>query len=121
MLNVVIRIDDPYGLKSDAPPIKFGSYVEVEIAGKQLENVFKVPQALVNNGKLWLLDEEDKLIAHDVEVVREEGSFFYISSGVEANDRMVKDLPEYPQNGMQVKIEGAAQALLSYHNTNNNG
>ncbi|WP_371193889.1 efflux RND transporter periplasmic adaptor subunit [Glaciecola sp. SC05] len=115
MLHLVIRIDDPYSLNSDAPTLKFGSYVEVAIKGKQLSNVFKVPQSLVNNRKIWLLDSNEQLQSHPVEVVREEGSFFYISSGISADDRLVKDLPEYPQNGMQVKVKMPDQALISYH------
>lgn len=114
MLHLVIRVDDPYSLKSKAPVLKFGSYVEVTISGKQLINVFKVPQSLVNNRKLWLLDERDQLQSHDVEVIREEGSYFYISSGINADDRLVRELPEYPQNGMQVKITSPEQPLISY-------
>ncbi|MBT1450118.1 efflux RND transporter periplasmic adaptor subunit [Glaciecola sp. XM2] len=114
MLHLVIRIEDPYSLNSDAPPIKFGSYVEVSFKGQQLKGVFKVPQSLVNNRKIWLLDENDTLRSQSVEVIREEGSYFLISSGLGADDIMVKDLPEYPQNGMQVKVKTPEQALISY-------
>lgn len=115
MLHLVIRIDDPYSLNSNAPVLKFGSYVEVAITGKQLQSVFKVPQSLVNNRKIWLLDENDQLQSHNVNVIREEGSFFLISSGIKAEDKLVKDLPEYPQNGMQVKVKMPDQALISYN------
>ncbi|WP_395341944.1 efflux RND transporter periplasmic adaptor subunit [Ningiella sp. W23] len=115
MLHLVVRVEDPYSLNGNAPALKFGSYVEVSIAGKQLQNVFKVPQSLVNNRKLWVLNENDELESHQVEVIREEGSYFFISSGVNADDRMVKELPEYPQNGMQVKVKSPDQALISYN------
>ena len=113
MSHLVVRVDDPYSLNSDQPALKFGTYVEVTFQGKRLENVFKVPQSLVNKRKIWLVNNEDKLEAHDVEVIREEGSYFFISSGVEAEDRMVKTLPEYPQNGMEVKVMDAPLALVS--------
>nr|WP_136251989.1 efflux RND transporter periplasmic adaptor subunit [Ningiella ruwaisensis] len=115
MLHLVVRIEDPYSLESDAPALKFGSYVEVNVKGKQLQNVFKVPQSLVNNRKIWLLDEDDKLQSHPVEVIREEGSYFFISDGVSADDRLVRGLPEYPQNGMQVRVKNPDQALISYN------
>lgn len=111
MQHLVIRIEDPYGLKSDLPSIKFGTYVQVTFAGKALKNVFKLPQSLVNNRKVWLVDSEDKLESHDVEVIREEGTYFYISSGVSERDRLVKNLPEYPQNGMDVKVLEVPSAL----------
>lgn len=113
MQHLVVRVEDPYGLKSDLPSIKFGSYVKVNFAGKELQNVFKVPQSLVNNRKIWLVTEDDKLESHDVEVVREEGAYFYISSGIKERDRMAKSLPEYPQNGMEVKVLESPNALLS--------
>jgi RND family efflux transporter MFP subunit len=115
MLHLVIRVEDPYSLNSDAPVLKFGSYVEVNIKGKQLRKVFKVPQSLVNNRKMWLLDENDQLQSHKVNVLREEGSYFFISSDIDADARMVRELPEYPQNGMQVKVKAHQQALISYN------
>ncbi|MFC4698922.1 efflux RND transporter periplasmic adaptor subunit [Glaciecola siphonariae] len=115
MLHLVIQVNDPYSLDSDAPSLKFGSYVQVNLKGKQLRNVYKVPQSLVNNRKIWLLDDEDRLQSHSVEVIREEGSYFYISSGIQADSRLVKELPEYPQNGMQVKVKTPDQALISYY------
>ncbi|GLR72129.1 efflux RND transporter periplasmic adaptor subunit [Agaribacter marinus] len=118
MQHLVMRIDDPYSLESDLPKLQFGSYVEVTFQGRMLENVFEVPQSLVNNRKLWIVNEEDKLEAHDVNVLREEGSYFYISSGVTAEDRMAKNLPEYPQNGMEVRIQEPDQALITYNQTN---
>lgn len=110
MQHLVVRIEDPYGLKSTLPSIKFGTYVQVRFAGKTLQNVFKVPQSLVNKRRIWLVDGDNKLESHQVDVVREEGTFFYISSGVSERDRLVKNLPEYPQNGMEVKILSAPNA-----------
>lgn len=104
MQHLVVRIEDPYGLKSNLPSIKFGTFVEVKFAGKVLNNVFKVPQSLVNKRKVWLVNNDNLLESHDVDVVREEGTFFFISSGINELDRLVKNLPEYPQNGMEVKI-----------------
>lgn len=120
MQHLVVRIEDPYGLKSDLPSIKFGTYVQVTFAGKDLKHVFKVPQSLVNNRKVWLVDNEDKLESHDVEVIREEGTYFYISSGLSESDRLVKNLPEYPQNGMSVRVLEVPSALAFRLNAANN-
>ena len=104
MNHLVVRIDDPYSLNSTAPQLKFGTYVEVEFAGKLIPNVYKVPQNLVNKRKIWIIDSEQKLLSKDVEVVREEGTYFLISKGISEQDRVVMTLPEYPQNGMGVKL-----------------
>lgn len=106
MNHLVVRIDDPYSLNTDAPQLKFGTYVEVAFAGKLIENVYKVPQNLVNKRKVWVIDADQKLLSKNVEVVREEGTYFLISSGINEQDQVVMTLPEYPQNGMGVKLLG---------------
>jgi RND family efflux transporter MFP subunit len=118
MQHLVVRIEDPYGLQGDVPSLKFGTYVEVKFAGKTLQNVFKIPQSLVNKRKVWLVDSDNLLESHSVEVVREEGTYFFIDRGVSEGDRLVKNLPEYPQNGMAVKIIDAPNALVIGANEN---
>ncbi len=113
MSHLVIRVDDPYSLNSNLPRLKFGTYVEVSFEGIELKNVYKIPQTLVNNRKVWLLDENEQLQSHAVEVIREEGSYFYVSSGVNENDKLVMTLPEYPQNGMAAKVLDKATPLAS--------
>jgi multidrug efflux system membrane fusion protein len=72
-----------------------------------------------SNLVLMLVDNEDKLESHNVEVIREEGTYFYISSGVSERDRLVKNLPEYPQNGMDVKVLEAPSAAATQVTTAN--
>ena len=104
MSNLVVRIQDPYGLDSDLPVIKFGSYVEVNFAGQTLQKIYKLPQELVNNRSVWVVDSQDKLEAKQVQVIREEGEFFLVNQGLNNQDKLVVTLPEYPQKGMQVNI-----------------
>lgn len=113
MQHVVIRIEDPYGIENGLSSIKFGSYVKVNFAGKTLQNVYKVPQSLVNKRRIWLVDEDNRLSSHDVRVIREEGTYFYINTGLNPRDRLVKNLPEYPQNGMEVRIKEDPNAQLN--------
>lgn len=109
MSSLVVRIEDPYGLKTQQPAIKFGSYVQVNFAGAMLNNIYRLPQSLVNNQTVWIVNENQELEPRKVTVVREEGEYFYISSGLNADDKLVTTLPEYPQKGMQVKVAGVAE------------
>lgn len=104
MSHLVVRIDDPYSLNSQQPALKFGSYVEVTFSGAELTNVFEVPQDLVSNRTIWLVNEEQKLEPRKVRVLREEGEMFLIDQGINENDLLVMTPPEYPQTGMEVKI-----------------
>jgi RND family efflux transporter MFP subunit len=102
MVNMVIRIDDPYGLKSNLTPLPFGSYVEVQFNGRTVDNLFQVPQELVIDERVWVVDPEDKLIPKPVHVLREEQANFFIDSGIENGDELVLTVPEFPQIGMTV-------------------
>ncbi|MGS0498341.1 efflux RND transporter periplasmic adaptor subunit [Pseudoalteromonas sp. S1727] len=106
MSSLVVRIDDPYGLINKQHAIKYGTYVQVNFAGAMLENIYRLPQELVNNQTVWIVNAEQQLEPRKVKVIREEGEYFYISDGLEANDQLVLTLPEYPQKGMAVKVAG---------------
>ncbi|BED90703.1 membrane protein [Pseudoalteromonas sp. MM1] len=117
MSSLVVRIEDPYGLKTQQPAIKFGSYVQVNFAGAMLNNIYRLPQSLVNNQTVWIVNENQELEPRKVTVVREEGEYFYISSGLNADDKLVTTLPEYPQKGMQVKVAGMGEPSNANTNT----
>ncbi|GAA70945.1 MULTISPECIES: efflux RND transporter periplasmic adaptor subunit [unclassified Pseudoalteromonas] len=110
MSSLVVRIEDPYGLVNQQPAIKFGTYVQVNFAGTMLNNIYRLPQELVNNQTVWIVNDEQQLEPRKVKVIREEGEYFYISDGLEADDQLVVTLPEYPQKGMAVKIAGLTES-----------
>lgn len=104
MAQLVVRVEDPYGFKTGEPQLKFGSYAEVNFIGTTLESVYRLPQELVTNQTVWVVDGEQKLEPRTVAVLREEGEFYLIRDGLNSNDRVVTTLPEYPQKGMEVKL-----------------
>jgi membrane fusion protein, multidrug efflux system len=108
MSQLVIRIDDPYGIKTDLPPLKYGSYVEVNFAGRTLQQVYKLPQELVTNRTVWVVNKDNKLEPRKVDIVREEGAYLLIGQGLRDEDKIVLTLPEYPQKGMEVKLSQPA-------------
>ena len=113
MSQLVVRIEDPYSLKSSLPPLKFGSYVEVSFAGKTLNQIYRLPQQLVNNRIIWVLDENQEMQPQRVEILREEGAYFLIGEGLKNQDILIMTLPEYPQKGMKVKIAEPKQDLIT--------
>lgn len=112
MSQLVVRIEDPYSLKSSLPPLKFGNFVEVSFAGKTLNQIYRLPQELVNNRIIWVLDENQEMQPQRVEILREEGAYFLISEGLEDQDKLIMTLPEYPQKGMKVKIAEPKKDLV---------
>ncbi len=112
MSYFVARIADPYALNSTKPIVKFGSYSTITFEGKTLNDVYRVPQELVTNRLLWTLDDDDKLKSQKVSVIREENGDFLIKGSFNPK-KVVVSLPEYPQNGMAVKIIDSSADLVT--------
>ena len=106
MAHLMIELNDPYGMDSQQIALKYGAYVEVSFAGRTLEQVYRLPQSAVRQHRVWVVNEESQLEPRVVDIVREEPGFYYIGEGLQEGDRLVMTLPEYPQEGMPVKIEG---------------
>lgn len=106
MNSLVVRLADPYGLNSQQPAVKFGSFVNVTIPGQVLQDVYRLPQELVHNNQVWVVGDDRKLEARNVTVLREEGRYILINEGLHNGDRLVTVLPEYPQTGQEVRIAG---------------
>ena len=52
----VAQVDDPYAQRSDgAPPLKIGQFVEADIAGETLREVFIIPRSAVRAGNEIIL------------------------------------------------------------------
>ena len=113
MTHLVARVNDPYGLTTQQAVLRFGAYTKVSFTGKTIDNVYRIPQELITRRQLWILDEADKLVAKPVEVVREVDSEFLIRVDIAADDRIVMTLPEYPQNGMAVKVIEGVDKLVA--------
>ena len=104
MSQLVVRVDDPYGIKNGLPALKYGTYVEIAFKGRTLQHIYRLPQELVSNRTVWIVDKDNKLEPRTVDIIREEGEYFLIGDGLANNEKIVVTLPEYPQKGMEVKV-----------------
>lgn len=118
MSNIVVRVEDPYSMKSSLPKLMFGHYVNVTFKGQKLNSVYRLSQDLVANNSVWIVGDENKLDRKNVEVLREEGEFFVLGKGLSEADKVVLTLPEYPQKGMEVKIAGLEDVVESEETSN---
>jgi len=111
MNNLVAVIEDPYGLHNGAASVKFGSYVKVTVPGIVVENVVRVDQEVVVDDQVWIVDSNEQLVARDVTILREEQGKVLISAGLQSGEQLVIQVPEYPQNGMQVAVSTGANDI----------
>jgi RND family efflux transporter MFP subunit len=62
-LFAIARIDDPFGLKSDNPPLRIGQPVNASIEGKVLRNVVALPRGAVRQlDQVVLVNPDDQTL-----------------------------------------------------------
>lgn len=113
MLDVFARVDDPYGRRHASPsgksdegwmPLPMGLFVEAEIAGKVARNAIRAPRvALRPDGRLMVVDADDRLRFREVEVIRTEDDTVVVGSGIEEGDLLPVSPLETPVDGMRVR------------------
>jgi RND family efflux transporter MFP subunit len=106
----VARVDDPYALdetSASVMPLPMGTFVSAAIAGITIDDLVRVPrQALRGNSQLMFVDDESRLRIRDVEILRADAEYAYLSDGAAAGERITLTAIESPVNGMRVRVEG---------------
>ena len=105
VLHAVAQIQDPYGIDSKrAEPLRIGTFVNAEIQGKQAGPLFAVPRHAVYRGTtVWLVDEDDRLRATEIDVVRADTDYVYVDRGLNEGDRICITPMEQPLPGLLVR------------------
>lgn len=110
LVNLVARVDDPYGRGQDEsrPPLAVGLFVEAQIQGMTLRDVTTLPRsALLSSAdsghRVLVLDGDDRLQFRSVEVLRRSGSEVLVSGGLSRGERVCISTLEAPVEGMEVR------------------
>ena len=105
---MIARIDNPY---SQQQPLRIGQYVEAEVTGNTLNDVFVIPRsALREDRNVLVVDEIGTLQSRDVEVAWKDAEVAVISSGLNSGDILNITSLGSVTNGTRVKatIDGVA-------------
>jgi len=102
MAKILISMKNPFRVERGTIPILLNTYVYLDIQGRMLKNVFKIPRnTLRDNQTLWEADSEDKLAITPVKVVWKDESVVYIQASVPSIELITTDL-SLPVAGMPV-------------------
>ena len=101
--NVLIGIDKP--LSSEGTPLIIGAFVQVQIQGRLVENVAKLPVDTLRDGNhVLIVDKNKKLARQDVEVAWSDQKNVYIKSGVMTGVQVVSTPISSPVYGTPLTI-----------------
>lgn len=121
MVNVVARVEDPYGRSeySDRPPLSVGLFVEADIMGHTVADAIVLPRSALRSDargqkdRVLVIDDDDRLRYRAVEVLRAERERVIIGGGLVAGERVCTSPLRAVTDGMRVRIaeQGVAPEL----------
>ena len=108
MARILIEVKDPLGLNLRGKtqlPLLIGEYVRIEIEGRQLDSVYRIPRAaLRDNTRIWVASSDNTLKIREVDILWRDAQTVLFRDGLESGDRLiVSELPT-PVDGMPVQI-----------------
>ncbi|UCD35938.1 MAG: efflux RND transporter periplasmic adaptor subunit, partial [Nitrospiraceae bacterium] len=107
MMQLIVEVKDPYGLNRKgpaSPSLAAGSFVDVRIRGKTLEDVFTLPRrALRDNSTIWIMDGDSELHIRTVKPLRIERDYVIIGEGLEDGDLVVMTRISGAADGMKLR------------------
>ena len=104
MINVIAQVEAPYDTEGDRPPLAIGLFVEAEIIGRTLDNIFVLPRsALQANKQIYIIDEDNKLRFRDVDILRTVGEELYIAGGLAPGETVSLSTVSNAIEGMTVR------------------
>ncbi len=94
-IGVVVAVDAPYEKSSPGkrPPLTRNTFVEVELIGAPQKGMLAVPASAVHEGRIYVLNEENRLEIRPVRLKYTLGDYAVVDRGVEQGERiLVSDL-----------------------------
>lgn len=90
-VGVIVAIDKPYNnvLPGSRPPLLKGLFVQVTLAGKARLNSLVVPRSALHAGRLYVVDEQQRLDIRPVEIGILQSGFATIEAGLKAGEQVV--------------------------------
>ncbi|MAX25391.1 MAG: efflux transporter periplasmic adaptor subunit [Phycisphaeraceae bacterium] len=106
LARVVVSIDDPLALNTDAPQLIVGTVVQAEVHGRPLENVFRIDRDFLRQDNTVWVKQDGKLDIRSATVVFEDREYAYLSDGLEDGDQLVISSLATIAQDVPLRLEG---------------
>ncbi|BCX49885.1 RND family efflux transporter, MFP subunit [Haloferula helveola] len=118
-LFAIARIDDPFGLESNRPPLRIGQPVRASIEGKTLDDVFVLPrQALRDINRIYLVDrDEPAIIRTTIEPIWSTAEVIVVKEGLKAGQWLSTTRLPYAPDGAPVQVVESTSAATAESET----
>ena len=93
LARLIVEVEDPLNFLTGSdsrPKLMVGSFVEVEVQGREIKNVFRLKRDYVRgDNTVWVM-QGDSLQIRDVEIAFSDAIYAYITDGLEDGNQIVK-------------------------------
>jgi multidrug efflux system membrane fusion protein len=107
MVELIVRVPEPFRTDSSESHyvLPLGLFVEMQIEGSRLTDVYAIPRASLRRGKqLLLVDDQNRIQIQDVEVLIGQGDQVLVR-GLRPGSRLCVTPLDLPVNGMEVRLD----------------
>jgi len=109
MARVLVAVKDPLDRKTPnakRPPLLIGEYVRVEIDGREIRDVYKIPRtALRDNSRIWVTGHDGLLKIRKVVTVWRDTETVLLKDGLKEGEWLIVSDLASPVEGMTVLTE----------------
>lgn len=117
MVHVVTEVKEPFKNNPDRPPLVPGLFVRVEIQGRQVDSIYRIPRYAVRNGNtVWVGKPDDstvdtiraglmRLVITPVQILRMDKTSAYVAAGLQEDELIITSPLETVTDGMTVRIQ----------------
>lgn len=103
MSRIVVTINAPYSTHAELP-LQLGMFVDVELQGITIKNVFAVPRSAIrDDNAVWLVDNNFRLHMQPITVVRKESQLVVIT-GITSEDNVITSAISGAAEGMKLRL-----------------
>lgn len=116
MIQAVALVAKPFDREEhpERPPLAVGLYVEANIVGRSVENVYLIPRTAVRNGnQVLIVDSEGKLRYREITIARLERDLAVVTDGLQPGEQLCVSNIEKAVDGMSVKAIAATPTASS--------
>jgi RND family efflux transporter MFP subunit len=110
---LIAQVDNPYSNASDDRAVlKIGQFVEAEIPGQILTDVFVLPRKALRAGdEVLVITADDRIERRQLKLIWGDKESVVVRAGLVAGDRISLTALPYAPDGAQVKVGGSAEPV----------
>ena len=102
MINLIAVFKNDF-IETDKPNLPIGLFVEAQIDGIILNDVFSIPvNSISENNEVYIVNKDNELVSRQLSILKKYSDFVIVKNGLKAGERIVTSKLSTASDGMKV-------------------